>query len=122
MPFGDRTGPAGLGPMTGRGAGYCAGYGMPGYANPMYGRGGFRGRGFRHWYYATGLPGWQRAAYWMPGGHPAAYGAPPYPYPAAAVPPEHELQQLKDQAQHLEKALEEIHRRITDLEKEEQEA
>jgi hypothetical protein len=57
MPWGDGTGPAGLGPMTGRGAGYCAGYPTPGYANP-YGRGwgmgmgrgwwpGFRGRGRR---------------------------------------------------------------------------
>jgi hypothetical protein len=49
MPGGDRTGPMGLGPMTGRAAGYCAGFGMPGYANPAPGRGfgmGFgRGRG-----------------------------------------------------------------------------
>jgi hypothetical protein len=35
MPGGDRTGPAGLGPMTGRGAGYCAGFDVPGYANPV---------------------------------------------------------------------------------------
>jgi hypothetical protein len=34
MPRGDRTGPAGMGPMTGRAAGYCAGYGTPGYMNP----------------------------------------------------------------------------------------
>ncbi|MBN1125140.1 MAG: DUF5320 domain-containing protein, partial [Sedimentisphaerales bacterium] len=26
MPFGDGTGPAGFGPMTGRAAGFCAGY------------------------------------------------------------------------------------------------
>ncbi|MCK4238634.1 MAG: DUF5320 domain-containing protein, partial [Candidatus Lokiarchaeota archaeon] len=26
MPGGDRTGPGGLGPMTGRALGYCAGY------------------------------------------------------------------------------------------------
>jgi len=38
MPFGDGTGPAGLGPMTGRAAGYCAGYGVPGYMNPLPGR------------------------------------------------------------------------------------
>ncbi len=35
MPWGDETGPMGQGPMTGRGAGYCAGYNTPGYANPM---------------------------------------------------------------------------------------
>ena len=51
MPGGDRTGPRGLGPRTGRAAGYCAGYAVPGYMNPDvpgYGRGfGFgRGRGF----------------------------------------------------------------------------
>ena len=37
----------GMGPMTGRGAGYCAGYPVPGYMNPMPGGGGCgRGRGF----------------------------------------------------------------------------
>ncbi|MBM7622701.1 DUF5320 domain-containing protein [Sporohalobacter salinus] len=44
MPWGDGTGPEGLGPMTGRGAGYCAGYNRPGYANSMSRRG--LGRGF----------------------------------------------------------------------------
>ena len=34
MPGGDRTGPAGMGPMTGRRAGYCAGLKIPGVANP----------------------------------------------------------------------------------------
>lgn len=38
MPFGNGTGPMGLGPMTGRGAGYCAGSGRPGFANPVPGR------------------------------------------------------------------------------------
>jgi len=33
MPAGDRTGPMGHGPMTGRGAGICAGFGVPGYTN-----------------------------------------------------------------------------------------
>ncbi|MCK4510615.1 DUF5320 domain-containing protein, partial [bacterium] len=31
MPRGDRSGPGGAGPMTGRGLGYCAGYPAPGY-------------------------------------------------------------------------------------------
>ena len=38
MPAGDGTGPMGMGPMTGRAAGICAGYTVPGYANPMSGR------------------------------------------------------------------------------------
>lgn len=33
MPAGDRTGPEGQGPMTGRAAGYCAGYDSPGNMN-----------------------------------------------------------------------------------------
>jgi len=44
MPRGDGTGPMGMGPMTGRAAGYCAGYGAPGFMNPIPGR-GFAGRG-----------------------------------------------------------------------------
>ncbi|MGQ9787608.1 MAG: DUF5320 domain-containing protein, partial [Anaerolineae bacterium] len=67
MPRGDRTGPWGAGPMTGRRAGYCAGYPVPGYMNPIPGFGarvgygyGFGGRGWRHWFYDTGLPGWAR--------------------------------------------------------------
>ena len=42
MPRGDRTGPMGAGPMTGRAAGFCAGNTAPGYAN----FGGGRGRGW----------------------------------------------------------------------------
>jgi hypothetical protein len=34
MPNGNGTGPAGAGPMTGRGAGKCAGNRMPGWKNP----------------------------------------------------------------------------------------
>lgn len=34
MPLGDKTGPAGKGPMTGRGAGYCTGGNKPGNLNP----------------------------------------------------------------------------------------
>jgi hypothetical protein len=47
MPFGDGTGPQGMGPMTGRSAGYCAGAGRPGFANPAFTRGWFGfNRGF----------------------------------------------------------------------------
>jgi len=51
MPGGDRRGPLGQGPMTGRGAGYCAGTDAPGFANLGpgrdfgFGRGGGRGFG-----------------------------------------------------------------------------
>jgi hypothetical protein len=41
MPLGDGTGPRGIGPMTGRGAGYCAGFARPGFVSPAFGRGQF---------------------------------------------------------------------------------
>ncbi len=45
MPFKDKTGPLGQGPMTGRGFGPC------GDGRGMGGRTGFgRGRGFRSWF------------------------------------------------------------------------
>jgi len=71
MPRGNRRGPAGAGPMTGRGMGYCAGYDVPGYASGPgggmgahygYGRGPGRGRmgGYRH--PGRGM-GWGRPVY-----------------------------------------------------------
>ena len=45
MPGGDRTGPVGGGSMTGRRAGFCAGYQVPGYENPRFGFGRGFGRG-----------------------------------------------------------------------------
>jgi len=50
MPAGNGTGPMGMGPMTGRAAGYCAGYPAPGFMNP------YGGRGFGAAYPAYGLP------------------------------------------------------------------
>jgi hypothetical protein len=65
MPGGDRTGPAGLGPMTGRSQGYCAGYPEPGYTNPRYGRGFGRGlgRGFSRGYWGRGRGFWRKGYY-----------------------------------------------------------
>jgi len=56
MPRGDRTGPMGLGPMTGRAAGYCAGYPTPGFMNPHGSR--WLGRGYAPYGspYAAGAP------------------------------------------------------------------
>lgn len=73
MPGGDRTGPLGEGPMTGRGMGFCGGNAAGGVAEPGFRRGrgfgprrgfaagGRGGRGWRHRYWATGMPGWARA-------------------------------------------------------------
>jgi len=47
MPRGDRTGPSGEGPTTGRGMGYCTGNENPGYMNSFSNRGGGYGRRFQ---------------------------------------------------------------------------
>ena len=124
MPGGDGTGPAGLGPMTGRAAGYCAGYPAPGYMSGVggrglggRGRGGGGGRGWRNQFYATGLTGWQRGAMGGPafgGAMPpvAAYGAPYAP----AMSAEQQIDALKGQAEYFEDALDGIRKRIEELE------
>lgn len=66
MSRGDGTGPIGMGPMTGRGAGYCAGFRTPGSFSTLLGRGlGFgRGRGYRRMLWTTALiPGCAYLAY-----------------------------------------------------------
>lgn len=51
MPGGDRTGPAGGGPMTGRRLGFCVGSDQPvTYYGSGYGYGRGLGSGFRHGY------------------------------------------------------------------------
>ena len=96
MPRGDGTGPMGIGPMTGRGAGFCAGFTAPGYASPIgYGFGFGRGRGFRRMFYATGLPRWARF------GTPNISGA-------YFAPEADEKEFLKRQAEFFEKQLDDI--------------
>lgn len=58
MPGGNRTGPLGMGPMTGRGAGFCAGFAAPAFMKSMgaYGIGRGYGRGFRRMYGFMGFP------------------------------------------------------------------
>lgn len=123
MPGGDGTGPMGMGSMTGRAAGYCAGYPVPGFMNPIpgrgfggMGRGWGRGRGFgRGWGWRAG---YETQAYGPYAGAPYAPAYGPYaatPY-APAMPPEAELDNLKTQADYFTNALEEIRKRIAELE------
>jgi hypothetical protein len=125
MPGGDRTGPAGFGPMTGRAAGYCAGYSIPGYANPIGGRGFFgrgrggfggRGRGYRNWYYATGVPGWAR----YNRGYPAWGQVPDNYYQdpdfQSQITPEQEIEILKNQAKYMQEDIDNVNARIKELE------
>ena len=137
MPGGDGTGPMGAGPMTGRAAGYCAGYAVPGFTNPVPGRGfGFGGgrgwgrgggRGFG-WGRGGGRGfGWGRGFGGGAAGYPAyapdaapyaaAYAAPYAPaYAAPAVAPGVDLEALKAQAEYLENALADIRRRVEEIE------
>ncbi|MBN1476416.1 DUF5320 domain-containing protein [Candidatus Sumerlaeota bacterium] len=70
MPAGDRTGPLGQGPRTGRAAGLCVGNPQPGYVSSGFGRGGWGrgrgrggGRGWRHRRWAVDWPGGGQAAF-----------------------------------------------------------
>ncbi|MCK5594864.1 DUF5320 domain-containing protein [bacterium] len=103
MPRGDGTGPGGMGPMTGRAAGYCAGYSVPGYMNPIAGRGRFgyglgfgRGRGFGRGFGFRG----------------AAYDG--YPY-APEITSQQETDMLKEQSKAITEELEAINKRISEL-------
>lgn len=92
----------GMGPMTGRGAGYCAGYGVPGYANagPFGSFGG--GRGHRYWFRATGIPGYMRFQGLV---QPAFQGS----------DPASEVTALQAQARMLQEQLERINARLEEL-------
>ncbi|MBN1140506.1 MAG: DUF5320 domain-containing protein [Deltaproteobacteria bacterium] len=136
MPRGDGTGPVGMGEMTGRGAGFCAGYGMPGYANPIPGRGfgagygrgagfgggfgrsggfggggfGGGGRGWRNMFWATGQPGWMRS-----GAGATVWNSP------LQQDPDLEKRFLRNQAQALQAQLDHINKRLGALEENPQE-
>jgi len=115
MPGGDRTGPLGMGPMTGRAAGYCAGYNVPGYMNSA----GGRGMAMRHGRFYGGGGGFGRgrgfASY---GTFAAPYAAPVAPIAFGAGPYDEsmELDALRGQAQALEASMSGIQKRIEELE------
>ncbi|MDD5613819.1 MAG: DUF5320 domain-containing protein [Candidatus Omnitrophica bacterium] len=107
MPRGDGTGPMGLGPMTGRAAGYCAGFSTPGYVNSIPGRGFGFGRGFGR--------GRGRGF-----GFGRGFGWAGYPYAALAYPadiaPKQEADMLKAEAEAMQREIDAINQRIKDLE------
>jgi len=111
MPGGDRSGPVGQGPGTGRALGYCYGYDSPGYTKGPgrrmgrgfgFGRGFGRRRGFRGgWDYEP-----ERQDY-IPG----------YPWKPSLSKTD-EIKFLKSQAEGLKRSQEEITKRLEELEKE----
>jgi hypothetical protein len=118
MPGGDRTGPQGLGPRTGRARGYCSGSSVPGYANPpfpIYGQGLRirRGRGF----WGRGRGFWRRDYYPETYYEPAPYYRDAYSEPSR----ENEKSYLEDMIKDLEGELKAIRERLKELSKEKKE-
>jgi hypothetical protein len=108
MPRGDRTGPIGMGPMTGRRMGFCAGYSYPGFmfGGPGYGmgRGMGAGRGF-----GRGL-GLGRNRGWRYGGYGGVWG-----YPPQSFTQEDEVAYLENQAKEIKEDLNQIKTRLNEL-------
>ena len=94
MPGGDRTGPMGMGPMTGRGAGYCAGY-----PNVNPGRGLGRGLGRGRGRLGNGL-GFRRSQ----------------GYDLPTLTPQMEAEALKREANFMQDEISSINKRISELE------
>lgn len=111
----DRTGPLGMGPMTGGARGWCSPYGRR-FAGMGFGPwtrwGQGRGRGNRHRYWALGAPGWHQVGPMGPWG----------PSFAEAYTREQEVSFLKDQAAALREELEAIDRRLREIESKERES
>lgn len=113
MPSGDRTGPAGMGPRTGRAFGYCSGFDTPGYhkgAGGGFGRGMGNGRGMGR---GMGRGRGFRAAGWGPGYN--------YPQHAGRWPDmpemneEEEISMLKSEMDSLERTRKAIEKRLGEL-------
>ena len=117
MPGGDRTGPLGLGPRTGRALGYCAGYDSPGFTRGIprggagfgYGRGWGRGFGRGFWGHGRG--------FWRRGYYPEPYYRDVYPVPTR----EEEKTYLENMVKDLEAELKAIKERLQELSKEKKE-
>ena len=106
MPGFDGTGPWGAGPMTGGGRGFC---------NRAW-RGTY-GPGYRGWYGSgRGWYGWGRG--YGRGWGWRAYG--PGPYGLYGMSPAEEAEMLKAEAEDMKRALDEISKRIEELEREQQ--
>lgn len=113
MPGGNRTGPRGQGPMTGRGLGYCTGFDSPGFTvDQGYGFGRSYGRFSR----GRGR-GYVRAGYIDPYFTPyrliGSYLAPRIP----VSPPVDQLTMLKQEKNYLDSELKEIGSALEDISK-----
>lgn len=112
MPGGDRTGPVGQGPVTGRGFGYCSGFDSPGFTR---GSGRGMGRGFAYGY-GRGMGrgfhrGWSFNIPFQGSGYGRQWGP--------SISKDDEIRFLKSEAEGLKRSQKEIERRLGELEKEE---
>jgi len=101
MPWGDRTGPVGAGPRTGRGLGCCSGFNAPGYINPGPGMSFGRGRGWK----CFGGLGRRFRGFWRT------------PF-FGGVSLGNEAEILRQEAEILRKNLEAVEKRLSEVEKE----
>ena len=114
MPRGNKTGPMGDGPMSGRAAGYCADWGVPGCANPGSSRGWGVGMGI-----GCGFRGGRSHA-WDYNKRMAAFNSRnPFGWPRAAIHsqtiPEDEQYYLKNQEKILKQQLDEVRNRLNHI-------
>ena len=114
MPKGDRSGPNGMGPMTGRGAGFCNGFNAPGYFNQGaaggYGMGAGRGFGGRHNNFGAGY------------GPGRGYGMAAVPYSAAPIAgysKEAEKGYIENEVSFLKNQLKALEGRLADMQDDE---
>lgn len=108
MPRGDRTGPNGMGQMTGRGLGYCAGYDSPGFTKgvPRGGAGFNYGRGLRRGF---------RGGF----GYDRGFQYPTYPnYAVPQYSATDETKYLETEIDALKKELTAMEKRLSELQKE----
>ena len=99
MPAGDRTGPLGQGPRTGRASGFCSGYNTPGNVT-SFGGGMGRGRGFdQNWNPGNSFAGFHQGFPWGP-----------------TMTKEDEIRLLKSQSEYLKHSQKEIEKRLNELE------
>jgi hypothetical protein len=118
MPRGDRRGPNGMGPMTGRAAGFCSGASAPGFAN-MGTAGGYGARmgdhrGFRGGFHGAACgPGMGR-------GYGQGYGTGFQPsYSAPVYSKETEKDYIENEVSFLKDRLKTLEGRLADMQEDE---
>ena len=120
MPRGDKTGPMGQGPITGRGLGFCAGYDTPGFTKNFgrgfgrgmgqgFGRGMRAGRGMGQ-SFGRGMGGGMERGLGIGRSTGWGFGR------GMSFTKEDEVRGLKAQADYLKQAQEDINSRLSELE------